>query len=118
MPDLKTLELISYVANVVFITWEVATFWSGRGKNRDDANFFNAAYEMAVRLAGSLKEQHAREQAEDIVSFLKASTRNLMNRKYDTVGGESHNFLIRWFARDKISDDQRKGIMSNKSKAK
>lgn len=76
---METYEVISYIANIVFITWGIASILKDRRRNKEVANFFNAAYEMANRLVGSLNKKHAKEQAQDIASFLQSATMNFMN---------------------------------------
>lgn len=99
--ELNFAEIISYIANIVFITWGIVSMFKERERKKEQANLFNAAYDMSERLANSLKDAHVKLQAEDVSSFLRAATRNLMNRKYDGVGGESYSIwsriLDRWF---------------------
>lgn len=97
MIELNIVDIFSYTANIVFVTWGVVSIWKDRVRNKQLANLFNSAYEMSEKLVRSLEEKHSKAQAEDISSFLKSATRNLMNRRFDRVGGESHNFFCRLF---------------------
>ena len=98
MPNLiansETLQTISSIANIVFITWGAAAFLQGRKHNRELANIFNSEYKTTQALANSVKE--VKIQIQHLVEFLKAATRNLTSRRYDEVGGDHHNFFIRF----------------------
>ncbi|KKT22037.1 MAG: hypothetical protein UW07_C0047G0006 [Candidatus Nomurabacteria bacterium GW2011_GWF2_43_8] len=43
-----------------------------------------------------MKEVNVKIQIQHLVEFLKAATRNLTSRRYDEVGGDHHNFFIRF----------------------
>ncbi len=82
-------EIISLIANIVFVTWGVAQLVFGKRAERDKANYLNAAYEMAKRLAQSLGGEHARRgQAEDIASLLKSATLSSMDRERNEIDRE------------------------------
>lgn len=108
MFELNTSDVFSYTANIVFVTWGIVAALKDRKYKREQANLFNAAYEMANKLSHSLDDAHSKAQGENIASFLKATTRNLMNRKFDKVSGESNNFFFRFL--------ERKSNKSKKSK--
>lgn len=100
MPNLITnsesLQVISFVTNVVFITWGTTSFFQGRKHNKDLANIFSSEYKATQSLADSTKDINVKIQIQHLAEFLKAATRNLTSRRYDEVGGEHRNFLMRW----------------------
>ena len=100
MPNLiansESLQVISSVANIVFITWGVTSFFQGRKHNKDLANIFSSEYKTAQSLADSTEDARVKIQIQHLAEFLKAATRNLKGRRYDEVGGDHHNFLMRW----------------------
>jgi len=108
MIELNTVDVLSYTANVVFVTWGIVSIWKDQNRNKQLANLFNSAYEMSEKLVESLEDKHLRAHAEDISSFLKSATRNFMNRRFDKVGGESHNFFCRLFERKQNKDKKSK----------
>jgi len=91
MLDLTSPETISYVANIIFVTWGIAAIINESRGKKYEANYFSAAYEMAEGLAVSLTGKSTKAQAENLVSFLKAAARNRTNRKFDIVGEEIRN---------------------------
>ena len=100
MPNLiagsDVLQTISSIANVVFITWGLVSILQGRKHNRELANLFNSEYKTTKTLTDSIKDVHTKIQIQHLAEFLKAATRNLTNRRYDEVGGDHHNFIVRF----------------------
>lgn len=93
--DSKALQIISFVINIVFITWNLTSFFQNRKHKKDLANIFSSEYKTSKELADSIKDSNVKLQIYHHSEFLKAITRNLLHRRYDEVGGENHNFLLR-----------------------
>lgn len=100
MPNLiansEVLQTISFISNVVFVTWGVVSILQGRKHKRELANLFNSEYKTTQTLADSVKDINIKIQIQHLAEFLKAATRNLTSRRYDEVGGDHHNFFIRF----------------------
>ena len=97
--DSEILQVASFILNIIFITYGITSFFQGRSHKRELANIFNSEYKAAKSLADSIStkdKNNSRLQVEHLAEFLKSATRNLTGRRYDEVGGEHHNFLIRW----------------------
>lgn len=94
--DLESLQVISSIANIVFITYGLTSFLQGRKHKKELANIFSSEYKATKDLADSVKDISTKLQIGHLAEFLKAATRNLTNRRYDEVGGDHHSFLIRW----------------------
>ncbi|MFC1613515.1 hypothetical protein ACFL23_04245 [Patescibacteria group bacterium] len=94
MKNYTIIEILSYTANIVFITWGVVGLFKDSRRNKETANFFNAAYEMSNRLSDSLKVKYAKQQAQDLSSFLLSATMNFMSRRRNEIGkiGEGDSF--------------------------
>lgn len=84
--------IISYGANIVFVTWGLVSLVKDYSRSKETANFFNAVYEMAERLAGSIEE--GKQQAEDIASFLKSATMNFMKIKRNAIKQQRRRWLL------------------------
>jgi len=94
--DSEALQVISFIVNVVFITWGLASVLQNRKHNRELANLFSSEYKATQALADSMTEINVKIQVQHLAEFLKAAARNLTNRRYDEVGGDHHNFFMRW----------------------
>ena len=85
---MSTIQIISYGANIVFVTYGFVQFLNSRKRNREVANFLNASYEMANRLTNQLGKSEFSGQAEDIASALKSTAMNFMNEKRDEINSK------------------------------
>ncbi|MBI3888934.1 hypothetical protein HY311_04065 [Candidatus Nomurabacteria bacterium] len=94
--DSEPLQIISFITNIVFITWTVTSFFQGRRHKRELSNLFNSEYKTTQALADSAKDSNVKIQIQHLAEFLKAATRNLTGRRYDEVGGDHHNFFMRF----------------------
>lgn len=92
--ELALPELISYAFNIVVITATFCSWFLNRRHNRDMANMLNSLYERSQRLTDILTDVHAKAQAKDIVSSVRAVARNFMHREVDEVEGERSNLLM------------------------
>jgi len=94
--DSEVLQTISSIANIVFITWGLVSILKDKKHKRELANLFNSEYKTTKTLADSVTDTNVKIQIQHLAEFLKAATRNLTNRRYDEVGGDHHNFLMRF----------------------
>ncbi|OHA84093.1 MAG: hypothetical protein A2937_02765 [Candidatus Yonathbacteria bacterium RIFCSPLOWO2_01_FULL_47_33b] len=116
IPSPEWLQIVSFVVNVIFITYEFSVFIKERKHKQELANIFNSEYRATRSLATSTKDVNIKLQIEHLAEFLKAVTRNLTGRRYDEVGGDHHNFLVRWLENifDKSRREPRSEIPRNK----
>ncbi|MFZ5982182.1 MAG: hypothetical protein ACOYS2_01235 [Patescibacteria group bacterium] len=89
--EIGVIDILSYGSNIVFVTWGVVAMIKEKSKKKETANFLNAAFESAQRLAESLQDNHAQEHAKDIASFLKSATMNCMDAERDEIGCRDNN---------------------------
>jgi len=94
-------EIISYALNIIFVTWGSTVFFKDRRRDRETANFLIAAYDMANRLSGSLADKHAKQQAENIGSFLKSAIMNFRNMKRNEITRKKRTSWLRKISRSK-----------------
>lgn len=86
MLDIKLLDILSYGLNIVFVTWGIVGILKDSTKDKHAANYFNAGYEMANRLANELGKNYPVGQVRDIASFLKSATMNFMKKQRNEIG--------------------------------
>lgn len=94
------LDIISYGANIVFVTWGVVDWFAKRRERKDTANYLNAGYDMAEKLSISLGDGNTKGQADNIASFLKSATMNSMGMVRNELGVAKHSWLKSAFHRD------------------
>ena len=92
---MSVIDTLSYVANIIFVTWGVVEMMNNRKERHEKSNAFNSYHEIAKRFASSLKNRHEREQAENLAILLKTEARTLMGRITDTVGGKERKIFFK-----------------------
>ena len=79
------IEIISYGANIVFVTYGVTHFFNDKKRSKEVANYLNGSYEMSTRLADELGKSKYSGQAKDIASIIKSVAMNFMNKKRNEI---------------------------------
>lgn len=82
---MTSIEMISYGANIVFVTYGITQFFNNRKKSKEVANYLNGSYEMSTRLANELGKSKYSGQAKDIASIIKSVAMNFMNKKRNEI---------------------------------
>ena len=88
--NMTSIEIISYGANIIFVTHGVVSFFNERKRSKEIANYLNGSYEMSIRLSDKLGKSKYSGQANDIASIIKSIAMNFMNKKRNEIDGYKH----------------------------
>ena len=85
---MSTIDVFSYIANIVFVTWGVIDYLSRKREKKIEANGLIGIYEMAARLSLRLPGFFS-QQAQDIACAIKSLIFNAKGRERNDVDYEA-----------------------------
>lgn len=85
---MSTIDVFSYIANIVFVTWGVIDYFFRKREKKVEANGLIAVYEMSVRLSLRLPGFFD-QQAQDIACAIKSLIFNAKGRERSDVDFET-----------------------------